>query len=179
MEAIECIKSRRSIRKFKPDAIDHSVIENIICAASFSPSWKNTQIARYYVVEGALKDKIATESTMSFSHNGDIIKQAPMLVVVAFVKSRSGFERDGSYTTNKKDGWQMFDSGIATQSFSLAAHNAGLGSVIMGIFDDSIVASLLELPDTQEVACLIPIGYPDESPEAPKRKDVSDLLVFK
>ncbi|MCQ2498206.1 MAG: nitroreductase family protein [Lachnospiraceae bacterium] len=179
MEAIECIKGRRSIRKFKPVAVDHSIIENIVEAASFSPSWKNTQIARYYIVEGDLKDKVASESTLAFPHNGEIIKQAPMLVVMAFVKSRSGFERDGSYTTNKKDGWQMFDTGIATQSFTLAAHEAGLGTVIMGIFDDAVVSSILEIPDTQEVACLIPIGYPDEAPTAPKRKEVSDLLTFK
>ena len=101
-----------------------------------------------------------------------------MLVVMAFVKNRSGFERDGSFSTVKEGGWQMFDSGIAAQTFCLAAHEAGLGTVIMGIFDEDIVASSIELPDDREVACLIPIGYPDEAPAAPKRKDVSDLLIF-
>lgn len=179
MKAVECIETRRSIRKFKSDAIDHSVIEGLVKTASFSPSWKNTQIARYYAAEGTLKDDIATECTKAYAHNGEIIKEAPMLIVVAFVKNRSGFERDGSYSTAKEGGWQMFDAGIATQSFCLAAHDAGLGTVIMGIFDDSLVASKLGLDDTQEVACLIPIGYPDEEPSAPRRKEVSDLLLFK
>lgn len=175
----DCITQRRSVRKFKSDSIDHSIIEDIIREASFSPSWKNTQIARYYAVEGELKDRIGAECTSQYSHNGDIIKDAPMLIVMTFIKSRSGFERDGSYSTTKEGGWQMFDSGIAAQSFSLSAFDHGIGSVIMGIFDDDKVAALLELPDTQEVACLIPIGYPDETPIAPKRKEVSDLLVFK
>lgn len=179
MNAIDCIESRRSVRKFKADSIDHSLIEEIVKTASMAPSWKNTQIARYTAVEGALKDKIASECTSAYPHNGDIIKDAPMLMVVSFVKSRSGFERDGSYSTNKEGGWQMFDAGIATQTFCLAAHDKGLGTVIMGIFDDLDVAKDLELPDTQEVACLIPIGYPDETPVAPKRKDISDLLSFK
>lgn len=179
MNAIDCIETRRSIRKFKTDAIDHSLIEAIIKTASMSPSWKNTQIARYTAVEGALKDRIGDECTSLYPHNGEIIKSAPMLMVISFVKNRSGFERDGSYSTNKGSGWQMFDAGIASQTFCLAAHDKGIGSVIMGIFDDDKVASLLELPETQEVACLIPIGYKDEEATAPKRKEVSDLLSFK
>ena len=48
----------------------------------------------------------------------------------------------------------------------------------MGIFDEEKVASLLNLPEDREVAALIPIGYPDEAPVAPKRKPVEDLLSF-
>lgn len=44
MNTIECIKGRRSIRRYKPDPIDHSLIDSIVSAASYSPSWKNTQI---------------------------------------------------------------------------------------------------------------------------------------
>ena len=179
MEALECIKTRRSIRKFKPNMIDESILKDIVEASSYSPSWKHSQIARYYAVTGDLKDQIATEATKAYPHNGDIIKEAPVLMVMAFVKSRSGFERDGSFSTNKERGWEYFDAGISSQSFCLAAHDKGLGTVIMGIFDDSVVASLLELPETQEVACLIPLGYADEAPVAPRRKDVSDLLVIK
>lgn len=179
MDAITCIESRRSIRKFKSNLVDHSIIEEIVKTASLSPSWKNTQIARYTVVEGDLKSKICKECFSLYAHNGEIIQEAPALVVVSFIKNRSGFERDGSFTTNKEGGWQMFDSGIAAQTFCLAAHDKGLGTVIMGIFDDIDVAKAIDLPDDQEVACLIPIGYPDETPAAPKRKEVSDLLTFK
>jgi len=179
MDAIKCIETRRSIRKFKPDAVDHSIIESIVKTASLSPSWKNTQIARYTVVEGTLKDQICDDCFSQYPHNGEIIKGASSLVVVSFVKNRSGFERDGSYTTSKEGGWQMFDSGIAASNFCLAAHDKGLGTVIMGIFDDKDVAKAIDLDDSQEVACLIALGYPDESPVAPKRKEVSDLLVFK
>ena len=51
MNTIECIKGRRSIRKYKPDPIDHSLIDSIVSAASYSPSWKNTQITRYIAIE--------------------------------------------------------------------------------------------------------------------------------
>lgn len=87
MTAKECIKGRRSIRKFTDQPIDHSLLEEIIETASYSPSWKNTQIARYIAVEGELKDKIADECTSAFPNNGAIIKGAPMLIVIAAIKT--------------------------------------------------------------------------------------------
>lgn len=101
MTAKECIKGRRSIRKFTDQPIDHSLLEEIIETASYSPSWKNTQIARYIAVEGELKDKIADECTSAFPNNGAIIKGAPMLIVIAAIKNRCGYERDGSFTTRR------------------------------------------------------------------------------
>lgn len=179
MTAKECIKGRRSIRKFTQQPIDHSLLSEIIETASYSPSWKNTQIVRYIAVEGDLKDRIADECTLAFPNNGAIIKGAPMLIVVTAVKNRCGFERDGSFTTRRGDSWQMFDAGIASQSFCLAAYEHGIGSVIEGIFDDIKVLELLAIPEDREVVALIPIGYPAEEPAAPKRKPVEELLSFK
>jgi len=178
MTAKECILGRRSIRRFKTDAIDHELLKQIIETASYAPSWKNTQITRYMAVEGALKDKIAEEGTKMFPNNGNIIKNAPMLIAVTVIKCRSGYERDGSFSTDRGDGWQMYDAGVASQTFCLAAHEAGLGSVIMGIFDRPVISSLLQLPEDRELVALIPIGYPDEEPAAPRRKPVDELISF-
>ena len=101
-----------------------------------------------------------------------------MVIAVCMVTGRSGFERDGSYSTKKEGGWQMFDAGIATQSLCLAAFEAGLGTVIMGIFDIEEASQVLGVPEGQELVALIPIGYPAEEPVAPKRKTVQDLLSF-
>ncbi len=179
MIAKDCIKSRRSIRKFKPDAVSHEVLEEVIATSAFAPSWKNTQITRYIAVEGEMKDKIANECTDAWPGNGKIIAAAPMLMVISIIKNRCGFERDGSFTTERGDSWQMFDAGVASQTFCLALHEAGLGGVIMGIFDHKKVGELLGLEDDREVVALIPIGYPDEEPNAPKRKEVSELLSYR
>ncbi len=177
MNAIECLKTRRSIRKYKPDPISHSQIESLVSTASFSPSWKNTQITRYIAIEDSdILNSIINDFTPSF--NSNVIKQAPLLMAVTFKKGRCGFERDGSYTTKKEDRWQMFDVGIACQSFCLAAHNAGLGTLIMGIWDEEGITKLLNIPEDQELAALIAVGYPDIEPEAPKRKSVDELLTF-
>lgn len=178
MSAKECILTRRSIRKFKETPVSHEILDEIIETASYAPSWKHTQITRYIAVEGELKDLVARSCTEAYPPNGDIIAAAPMLIAVTIIKNRSGFERDGSYSTRRGEGWQMFDAGVASQTFCLAAHDKGLGSVIMGIFDDEKAASLLNVPEDREVIALIPIGYPAEEPVAPRRKPVTDLVSY-
>ena len=178
MTAKECIFGRRSIRKFKNDPVSHELLEQIVETASYAPSWKHTQITRYIAVEGELKDKIAKEGTSIWPGNGTIISSAPVLIAVTIIKNRSGFERDGSYSTPRGDGWQMFDAGIASQTFCLAAYEQGLGSVILGLFDRAAVEEMLKLPEDRELVALIPVGYPDEAPAAPKRKPVSELLSY-
>lgn len=177
MTAKECITGRRSIRKFTGQPVSHELLSEIVAAASFAPSWKNTQIVRYIAVEGEKKAKLA-ECTSSFPGNGVIINNAPMVIAVTIIKGRSGFERDGSYTTKKGGSWQMFDAGVASEAFCLAAYEQGLGTVIMGIFDEDEAAALLGIPEDRELVALIPIGYPAETPAAPRRKSVEDLLTF-
>ena len=181
MEALTCIKERRSIRSFQSEAVDHATVSEIVAAAAYAPSWKNTQITRYTVIEDQqIKEKIASECVLGFAYNAKTIMNAPQLVVASYVKGRSGFEKDGSYTTGKEDRWQNFDTGIAVQTFCLAAHDKGIGTVILGIFDDEKVAEAINLPEGQTVAALIPMGYPldAEAPAAPKRKEADELVSY-
>lgn len=179
MEALKCIETRRSIRRFKSEALSHEVLEAIVKEASFAPSWKNSQVVRYVVVENQdIKSKIANDAVLGFTYNTGTIERAAALVVVTMIHGRSGFEKDGSYTTSKEDRWEMFDAGIATQTFCLAAHEKGVGSVIMGIFDEDKVAELISLEEGRKIAALIAVGYPDEEPDQPKRKEVSELVRF-
>lgn len=178
MTAKECILGRRSIRKFKPDPVSHELLSQIVETASYAPSWKHTQITRYIAVEGDLKERIAKEGTSLYPGNGTIISSAPVLIAVTVLKNRSGYERDGSFSTPRGDGWQMYDAGVASQTFCLAAYEQGLGTVILGLFDQAPVEAMLQLPEDRELVALIPVGYPDETPAAPRRKPVEDLLSY-
>lgn len=178
MDAIECIKTRRSIREFTEQPVSNEVLEQVIEVARFAPSWKNTQIARYVALTGSSKEKLSDSAFAAWVGNANIVKKAPMVVVLTYIKNRSGFERDGSFTTSKEDRWQNFDCGIACEAFCLAAHEKGLGTVIMGIFDENEVAKVIDLPEDRGVAAVIAIGYPAISPEAPKRKEVADLVSY-
>lgn len=178
MEAIECIKGRRSVREFTDAPVSKEVLEEIIEAARFAPSWKNTQIARYVALTGESKKKLADVSFDAWAGNAAIVNGAPMTIVLTYIKNRSGYERDGSFTTSKGDRWQNFDCGIAAEAFCLAAYEKGLGTVILGIFDEDKVAKAIDLPEDRGVAAIIPIGYPVSEAVAPKRKEVSDLVSY-
>ena len=180
MNAIECIKTRRSIRKFEDRAVEAEVIAEIVNLAAYAPSWKNSQTARYtLVLDKALKDRLANECMMGFEYNVGTANGAPAMIVVTTVNNRSGYERDGSATTSKGTHWQSFDAGIATQTFCLAAHEAGLATVIMGIFDEEKVKEVVGVPEGQSVSALVAIGYASDEPQAPKRKSAEDLLTVK
>jgi len=178
MTAKECITGRRSIRQFTDQPVSHEVLSQIVETASYAPSWKHTQIVRYIAVEGETKEKLA-DLTSIYPGNGTIMRNAPMVIAITVIKGRSGYERDGSFSTQRGDSWQMFDAGVASQAFCLAAYEQGLGTVIMGLFDQKEASDLLDIPEDRELVALIPIGYPAESPVAPRRKSVDDLLSYK
>ena len=179
MNTFDCIKTRRSVRKYADRPVDHALIEQAVAAAAYAPSWKNTQVTRYYAVDDPeLKAQIA-EECCSDTHNGEIIKNAPMVIATAMVRNRSGYERDGSFTNEKEKGWQMFDCGIAAQTFALACHDLGLDTLIMGILNFDRATELFQIPEEQEIAALIAVGYREEKDiPAPKRKTVEQLLTY-
>lgn len=178
MNTIDAIKTRRSIRKFKPTAVSRDLLEQVVEAASYAPSWKNTQITRYIAIEDSnMKARLADECCGS--HNAGIIKPAPLLVATTMITGRSGYERDGSFSTSAKDSWQAFDCGIACQTFCLAAHELGLDTVIIGLYDMEKAAEIICIPEGQRLLSLIAAGYGDEMPETPVRKSVDILLSYR
>ena len=177
MELSHAIKNRRSIRAYTDAPVPAGLIEEIIDEARFAPSWKNTQTARYtFVSDRALLDRIADECMLGFAPNTKTLRGAPALVVLSTRQHIAGYERDGSPTTAQGDHWQSFDAGIAAQTFCLAAYQRGLGTLIMGIFDEDKLAQLIELPPDEKASALIVLGTPAQDPAAPKRKEVADLL---
>lgn len=83
-----------------------------------------------------------------------LFRDAPVLIAMATQTARSGYERDGSYTTKKEDRWQYFDAGIACQTFCLAAHEMGLATVIMGIYDEDKLPTFIGLPEDQVLTAM-------------------------
>lgn len=180
MDFIKCVEGRRSIRKFTKQKVEHEKFEKIVSIASFSPSWKNTQIVRYTLIEDKqIIDNIADNCVMGFKFNSDTIKNAPALILVTMISGRCGYEKDGSFSTSKEDRWEMFDAGIATQTLCLAAHSEGLGTIIMGIFDEKKLHEAAGVEENQKIAAIVGIGYPDENPAIPKRKNVDELISYK
>lgn len=179
MEALDCIKTRRSIRQFKTEAVDHDTINAIIEAASMSPSFKNAQTTRYTIIENwEIIDDIAENCLMDYEFNQRTVRRAPQLVVVSIIEKNHGYGWDGRFFTSKEGRWEMFDAGISAQTFCLAAHDMGVGTSFIGILDEEMVAKAINLPEEQKVTALIAMGYPDEECEAPPRMKVDELVRY-
>lgn len=182
MEAIKMIKGRRSIRNFTEDKISEDVIKKIIDAARYSPSWVNFQVARYHIVQDdAIIAQIAEKGVNEFVYNIDTLNKAPNVLVLTYVAGKSGkLDPTANYSTSKANSWEIFDAGIAAQTFCLAAHANKVGTCIMGVIDDASIAKIIDLPEEQSVAALIAFGYSDEDDdlETPERHSVDDLTKF-
>lgn len=179
MEAMEMIKERRSIRSFTEEKVTNEKLKEIIELATYSPSWKNSQIVRYNIVQDEdILEKIIENGVLNFEFNQKTIKKANGIAILSYVKEISGYEKDGSFTTSKGDAWEMFDAGIASQTFCLAAHNLGVGTVIMGIFDENKVGEIINLPKNEKVAAIIAYGVKSKDSKMPPRKSVDEVSRF-
>jgi len=181
MDAITMIKERRSIRKFKNEKVDRELMREIVDIAKWAPSWVNYQIARYTLVddEEVIKE-LANEGVNGFVYNMDTLKNAKGVAVLSFVKGKSGKmdENGDEYATTKNNVWEVFDAGIACQTFCLAAHAKGVGTCIMGVIDEKSISKIVNLPEDETVAALIVYGYEDGHPTPSKRKDTDEIMRF-
>ncbi|MGZ2371551.1 nitroreductase family protein [Ancylomarina sp. YFZ004] len=180
MDAIEMIEERRSVRKFKNEKVDRETMREIVSLSRWAPSWGNFQVARYTLVDD--KDviaKLATDGVDGFVYNVNTLKEAKGVAVLSFVKGKSGKLDKDEYVTSKANIWEVFDAGIACQTFCLAAHAKGVGTCIMGIINDESISGIVGLPEEETVAALIVYGYEDgEHAPATPRKEVSDIMRF-
>ena len=108
MDAIEMIKERRSIRKFKDKKVDREIMREIVDISRWAPSWVNYQIARYTLVDDEeIIKKLAIEGVNGFVYNIDTLKNAKGVAILSFVKGKSGkldLEKD-DYATSKANVW--------------------------------------------------------------------------
>ena len=180
METKDCILTRRSIRKFIDKDISEDTIKQIAKLASYAPSWKNSQTTRYIAIKNKdLKNTIANNCLSGFAWNKNIIDSANTLIVELTINSISGYDENKKPTSNKGSHWQSFDAGLSAQTFCLAAHDMGIGSVIMGIFDEEALKKQLNIDDKYSVSSLIAIGYHDQPPVIPQRVNVEDFITIK
>lgn len=173
------ITERRSVRNYTDEKVSRELLSEIVELCRYAPSWANTQVARYTIVDD--KDKIMQihqKGVNGFSYNMGTLEKAQGVVVLSYVLGKSG-KYGEDYATNKSSQWEMFDAGIACQTFSLAAHAKGLGTCIFGIIDDAAIAEIVDLPEGETVACIITYGFEKgEHPSAPKRKELEQIMRF-
>lgn len=180
MDAVEMIKERRSVRQYKDEKVDRQLMKEVVEIARFAPSWGNFQVARYTLVDDDVTIKrLADEGVNEFVYNVGTLRNAKGVAVLSVVKGKSGKLDADEYVTNKASVWEVFDAGIACQTFCLAAHAKGVGTVIMGVIDDESISKIVGLPEEETVAALIVYGYEDgEHAAATPRIETDELVRF-
>jgi nitroreductase len=170
---MQALQTRRSIRRFKEQPIEADKLATVLDAVRWSPSWANTQCWEIVVVtEPAQKEKL--QATLAPKNPATKAMVGAPAILVICGKERAAGWYDGKQATRFPD-WLMFDLGIASQSICIAAHSLGLGTVIVGLFDHAGADAVVGLPAGYQVVALIPIGYPDNDPSPPKRREVSEF----
>ena len=160
---MDVVRKRRSVRKFKPTTIPKNDIEYVLEAARLAPSWGNKQCWRYIIVtDQAMRKRI----TMT-----DWAAGAPVVIVACADPTKAG-NREGKP-------YYMLDVGISMEHLCLVAAEKGLGTCWLGgQFDERAVKEALDVPESQRVVALTPLGYPDESPAAKDRKSMVDMVSW-
>lgn len=174
MEFIELAKKRRSVRKYDSKSIDRNLIHQCLEAARMAPSACNAQPWKFIVVdEPILKDKIAKETYGLLDSFNKFTHQAPVIIAIVAEKpnvtSRMG-------TLIKKIEFPLIDVGIAAEHFCLQAAELGLGTCMIGWFNDKPIKELLKIPKQRMLALLISIGFPLEEKVIPKKRKEIEII---
>jgi nitroreductase len=161
----DLVRGRRSIRKYKDKDIPDSEIKELLSLATHAPSSMNGQPWKFIVIRNAATKKKLVEIKNKYcpiekqNYQADFLSKAPVVVVICVDKQKS-FERE-------------IENGVlATANILLGAHHKGLGSVYMSAYrpgDPRVsgdIRQILDIPDTIDPVTIIPLGYPDESPQS-------------
>lgn len=176
MELQTVLQKRRSVREYQSTEVEKEKIMEMIQAAIYAPSWKNSQVTRYYVVSGEKTLEKVKSALPEFNRNN--VAKAPVLIVSTIVLNRSGFDRDGQPSNELGNGWGYYDCGMHNMNLILKASELGLSTLIMGIRDTDMLREILNIPETESVVSVIGVGYSDVCPAMPKRKTVEEITHF-
>ena len=175
MDCLDAIKTRRSVRQYKDTPVPDDVLNKVLEAARWAPSWANTQCTRYLII----RDKSMREKLIECLNRGnpatEAIRSAPLVIVACAELGKSGYYK-GQASTDRGD-WFMFDVGIAMENLCLAAQSLGLGTVHVGFIPDSRkLNEVLGLPEGVVAMEMSPLGYPAAEAKAPPRKELSEIV---
>jgi nitroreductase len=184
MDAYEAIITRRSTRKFKPDAVEREKLQKIVEAGRYAPSGGNNQTNHFLVVQNAeVLTKITAMAETAFAKMETDENTYPSLKNAILASKKGGYVF--SYrapvliiVANRKDyGNNMADSVAAIENMMIAANALDLGSCYINQLywlneEPSLLAYLRELglKENERVYASMILGYAATEDGLPIRK---------
>lgn len=193
------LRTRRSIRRFKPDPVPDSVIEKILLTSTFAPSAHHRQPWRFVVLKDTglrlnLAEAMAVEFERDLTADGhppetiqaqikrskDRITSAPIIILLCLDMSEMDVYPDKK---RKQAEFRMTVQSVANAGMQLllAAHAEGLGSVWVcsPLFAQEAIQKTLSLPESWEPQAMYFLGYPMDIPAPRERKPLSEIALFR
>ncbi len=180
MDFLELVKSRESTRRYRTDTIPRDVIDRCLEAARLAPSACNSQPWSFVVVDDPKLKEEFVNKVFSGTHSmNTFAKSAP--VIIAVIREKESYtSKLGGFFRGVK--FSLMDIGIAVANFILQAQALGVGSCILGWFNEKEAKRILNIPRSKKIDILISLGYPGpsdiESPRPKIRKSFKETVRY-
>jgi nitroreductase len=175
MNFTELVKTRQSVRRYQDRPVEPEKLQAIVESVRLAPSASNSQPWTVIIVDDpALKEKVARATFSSAVSFNEFALEAPVIAVLTIEKPRAVTQIGGWI---KEREFSLIDIGIAAEHFCLQAVDLGLGTCMLGWFDEKAVKRLLDIPRSIRIGLLITLGYAARGyPLRPKaRKDTGAM----
>ena len=177
MSFIDLTNKRYSVRNYKNTPVAHKKLNRCVEAARLAPSACNSQPWKFIIVDDPelLNElaKAAFEGILDFNH---FAFKAPALILIVSERQKT-FAKFGGIV--KRKNFRQMDIGIAAEHFCLQAAEEGLGTCMLGWFNEKKVKKILSIPKLKRVELMISVGFSaDDNVPHKKRKDVDEILSY-
>ena len=174
----ELIIQRQSVRKYIDKPVEREKIEQLIEAVHLAPSACNSQPWKLVIVdEPELKNKVAKATFSKAISFNKFALEASVIAVLVIEKAKLIAQIGGKV---KNQEYVQYDIGIAAAHFCLQAEELGLGTCMIGWFNERKIQKLLHIPKKRKVGIVITLGYVPKDYKLRKkiRKPVEEICGF-
>jgi nitroreductase len=174
----ELIRTRQSVREYQNKAVEADKLEKLIEAVRLAPSASNSQPWRLILItDHDIKVRVARATFSTLVSFNKFAVQAPVVAVLTIERAKLITQIGGRLKDRE---FPLIDIGIAAGQFCLQAAELGLGTCMLGWFDEAAIKSILQIPEKVRIGLLITLGYPpDDYPLRDKlRKSAGEMSQF-
>ncbi len=154
---LSLVLNRQSVRKYIDRPVEPEKVRRCLEAARLAPSASNSQPWKFIVVDDPeLRQKVASATIGPLSTFNTFVPQAPVIVAIVIEKMKV-ITKIAADMKNRDFPW--IDIGIAAEHFCLQAAEDGLGTCMLGWFNEEPIKKLLNIPKNKRIGLLITLGY--------------------
>jgi len=173
---LELVISRQSDRQYSDKPVEKDKLDRILEAARMAPSACNAQPWKFVVVTlPELREKIAVAASAKLLGMNNFVGQAPVILVI--VREQPNFSSKVGGTIKNKD-YSLIDIGIASENICLQARAEGIGSCMIGWFDEVMLRNILDIPKSKRVELIITLGYSLSEQRMKRRKSDEQIVSY-